>query len=261
MKKYLFLLIVGFSIALGLHLLISGKKPVINQENAAQPIYQEISPQALASTKKFFMDKLLQEEAALHQALSHEFGVNPAFLQADYSHQWRQKPGNSTSSEPMHQLTYEVAQAFNFNADKLRIVLNRTNNGSPAYSNDMELIIEMNLFPEFAQPVQKFIIAHELQHILQGDCTEIRTLKKRINQNNLSLSQTKLFETYNKFQEKRADFKAALHGTEWAQGYLAFAQEGLKRCKSGAGNLHPTWQERVDWAQEIVDHMQNVKTA
>jgi hypothetical protein len=261
MKKYLFFFILGIFGTLGLYLGISNRKPAINQEKAEQTTYQKISTQAAASTKKFFMDKLLQEEASFHQALSNEFGINTASLEADYSHQWRQNPGISASTEPMHRLTYEVAQAFNFNADKLRIVLNHTDNGSPAYSNDMELIIEMNLFPEFAQPVQKFIIAHELQHILQADCAQLRAIKKRVNQNYMSPSQTKLFESYNKFQEKRADFKAALQGIEWAQGYLAFAQEGLKRCKSGAGNLHPTWQERVAWAQDIVDHMQNIKTA
>lgn len=251
MKKQLLILITSV-FCIGLGSLFCPKKPV-------NPTIKKVSPSKVAETKSYFLQRLNQEEEALHEKISREFAVDAKYLKTNFCQQWQQKPSKPQTDEHIYKLIFDVAQEYNFNADRLTISVNNNDAASPAYSTSSGLIIEMNLFKLMPETVQRFIVAHELQHILNNDTDSISIIKRSLGNKPMTAAQSKLFELYNKFQEKRADFNAALQGEQWAQGYLAFAKEGLKRCTSGAGNMHPSWSERAQWAEEMVNHMHGIK--
>ncbi|MGE0206482.1 MAG: hypothetical protein AB7R69_01390 [Candidatus Babeliales bacterium] len=248
-KKYYGIALIA-TVALGA--LISFKYPFFNKNTP--------KTHNLGATQSFFKEKIAQEEKELINRLKAELGVDLSLTTPSQDH-WLGSPTKAQGTEDIYQLVFDVAQKYNFNADKLSIVLQHSDQGSPASTNSAgQLLIEMNIFPTLPVSVQRFIIAHELHHILHNDFEETRALNKTLNQKHVSGKAQALLDEYGRFQEKRADVAAALRGAEWAQGYLDFAHEGIKRCAQDPGISHPTYKERAALAQTIIDHMHGLQT-
>lgn len=136
------------------------------------------------------------------------------------------------------------------------------NDGSPAAATERVIYVNEDAFWKLSQAARKFVVGHEIQHIVHGDNSARYTLEIMTNADTEALARKHrkpdghALLYYSRFKERRADITAALKGPEWAEGYLTFAKEQLKKGDT-PGVTHPKYSDRVELAQRIVSHMQN----
>lgn len=153
-----------------------------------------------------------------------------------------------------------VLSDFGFKKNKVKILSYTFQ--SPAASHDGKaLLINEEIFTQFSLVAQKFLVAHELIHIMNQDSITEFCINQYANQNP-SIDFKDLLERYSRYCEIRADFYAASKSAEYAQGYLAFMREVLvdEETEFYAQPLptHPDDHERLHLAQNITDHYQRV---
>ncbi|MGE0206485.1 MAG: hypothetical protein AB7R69_01405 [Candidatus Babeliales bacterium] len=128
---------------------------------------------------------------------------------------------------------------------------------SPAAATEHIIYINEKEFSNYSLPARRFIIGHEIQHILHKDNWSRYSLELLCNNEVEKMAGKKDHPLcqYSRFKEKRADVTMATTSKEWAEGYLAFAKEWHKRAGDNPGVTHPLNKDRVALAQDIVTHM------
>lgn len=141
-----------------------------------------------------------------------------------------------------------------FALDKGLITIKPWDNGSPAAATNNTLFINDKALKKFKKSTQKFIIGHELQHIIYEDylikwAQECVTKDKKIEQSSIA----PLLDSYSRFTEERADIQTALKNSTYAQGFVDFMtilmhQEG---DDYNPGTSHPKNSTRLQMASTI----------
>ena len=131
---------------------------------------------------------------------------------------------------------------------------------SPAAATERVIYVNEEVFSNMSQSAKRFVIGHEIQHILHGDNSARYILETLAGNETEELAPKKpnhpLLQ-YSRFKERRADVKTALQGPDWAEAYLSFAKERLEKVGDTPGVTHPKHSDRLTLAQAIHDHMQN----
>ncbi len=121
---------------------------------------------------------------------------------------------------------------------------------------DKLLMVNEKNFSYFSEPAQKFIIGHEVQHILNKDhstCSVIRNLLPAQEKEQLMLPRQHPLMQFYRFKEERADIGAAIKNEEWANNYLAYTKEMMEIYGNVDRPTHPKSSDRLNMAQNIVD--------
>lgn len=201
------------------------------------------------------LSELRKEEKQLWQEIKELFNADLEAFHKTKSTIWYEQPKKETSANnPTEELIFNVARDFNYNTDALIIkFMDIKETQSSAGVSKTDLMINTNVFPSLPQSIQKFVIGHELFHLVNNDVGEKEEIVKNLEDpEKISKEQEELFYRYLRFQEKRADMQAALLKKEWADLYLEYTTQGLKRCPIEGSLTHPSFKERKQLAQNIV---------
>lgn len=159
-------------------------------------------------------------------------------------------------SEKMKTLVYSVLK--DFNVDPQNIQLQAYYCQSPAASTDNTILIDEKACSNYPELVLRFILGHELQHILYNDYLMSYILWVLSNQKkDTSEKLEKALAFYARFTEERADLLASLQNQKYAQGFLEFTKMTLKQDGDSAEveKTHPGNAKRLQVAQNIVQAM------
>jgi len=217
------------------------------------------------SARELFIAELQKEEKAVWNQLNsigvtqERFASEKQRLRSQY--QRSDIPfSNMTVSDKTKQYVRGILKECGVNANGITIV--GYNDGSPAAATERVIYVNEDAFWKLSPAARKFVVGHEIQHIVHGDNSTKYTLECMLNVNTEDMARKyrkpdgHALLPFARFQERRADISAALKGQEWAEGYLTFAKEQLTKGDT-PGVTHPKYSARVELAQRIVDHMKN----
>jgi hypothetical protein len=169
--------------------------------------------------------------------------------------------GKQEVAQETTRLVHAVLHDFGINPQSINIE-GHDDPKHVAGSNEITIIINESLLKTLSPLAQKFVIGHELQHMIHAD-NSMKSIvhdyleslanydehhKKRAKKAELALS---------RFCEWRADIKTALINDTYAQGYIEFMENRLEHIgdKGGSASTHPKCSERLLIAHAITDHV------
>lgn len=121
---------------------------------------------------------------------------------------------------------------------------------SYAAATDSALLINEELFAPLPLYVQKFLIGHELQHLIYKDTSTRYILDECYKFSDL-LPKNHPIPKLIRFQEIRADIQSALKGDEYLQGYRLFV-EMIAQQGENEGLTHPKHSVRLAMANKLI---------
>ncbi|MBI2774956.1 hypothetical protein HYX58_03035 [Candidatus Dependentiae bacterium] len=140
------------------------------------------------------------------------------------------------------------------NIDPETVTITTFDDGSPAAATDGLLLINENKFKALSRESQLFALAHEFQHMRFKDGSTICALRETVKLHSTEQDDSSMdnpFNQYSRFIETRADINAAMIGPKYAQAYVTYMDESIKRSGENAGISHPKNSERLALAKEI----------
>lgn len=162
----------------------------------------------------------------------------------------RTDKGSRTAKAALCQLTESVLTEFGLPAEQFSIL--KTSDRTIARATNNKVEINEHNFEQFPTDAQRFIIAHETQHILNHDETSKRVLDTLLREQGISDRQLcKPRNDFYQFIEERADIQAARTNSAYSQGYVSFMQTLLNRYGEHSGTSHPKNADRLQLAQQI----------
>lgn len=207
---------------------------------------------------------LKQEHSPLWEKLE-KYGITPdriekliqehqEFYQKEIKKYEKQMCCKEPLSAPLLKVVDEVLADFGFKSNEINILSYTFE--SPAASHEHGLFINEAILGEFSLKAQRFLIAHELIHILHNDSIRAFVIELYARKNPAQSLSDLLIE-YSQYCEKRADICASLKSPQYAQGYLDFMNAVLADEQADtyqdAAPSHPQDRERLEIAQNIVN--------
>jgi HD-GYP domain-containing protein (c-di-GMP phosphodiesterase class II) len=167
-------------------------------------------------------------------------------------------------AKPIQDFVHGILKDHGINPHEITLV--KWTDPSPAAATLKRIFINEKTFSELSESARRFVIGHEVQHILHEDNltiflinnileTDIEKLAENTNNHNHP------YCLYSRFIEKRADMKAALKNELYAQGYVDFLQERIKKYGDTPTGTHPLRAERLKVAQTILEQHKNLPMA
>jgi predicted metal-dependent hydrolase len=246
-------IILRLSLVLGLAFLLGllhsvDKKVASAQSSTSQTIAAQIQPIDI------YAQELKKQEIELWQKLEN-VGIKQeacAQLEKKYANtldKMIRKNRKTISAETKNLITTVLTD---FDIDPTTISLVTYTDDSPAAAVEKIIFVDEINLKKFSKAAQKFIIAHELQHIIYKDIfkrTAFEDLIPKHKKSALKSRQHPVNQFY-RFQEKRADIYTACKNKEYAQGYIDFIKQRLENGDT-PGITHPKSSERLALGQEI----------
>lgn len=170
----------------------------------------------------------------------------------DYAHsQWA---SDRKVSENTEKLVHTVLNDFGI--DPAKITVTACDEWSPACADDTTIYINEALLANYSPTAQRFAIAHELQHLKNKDISTDYFMGQMPIKPEHKDQRTATIAQYHRFREERADIQTAIHSLEWADAYVTFMQEVLRRMGDTNDPSHPKNSERLKTAQIIAQKME-----
>lgn len=217
----------------------------------------------MMSAQEFYTQKLDHEQEKVWQEFN-KIGIDKHRYQHARKHLYQKyirsdiPCSNKKVSPKTEQFVKKVMKECGLNANSVKIV--GYNDLSPAAATERIIYVNEQIFSKMSESAQRFVIGHEIQHILHGDNSDRYILETLAGHETEALAPKKpnhpLLQ-YSRFKERRADIKTALQGPDWAESYRAFAQERLEKVGDTPGVTHPKHSERLQLANAICDHIKN----
>jgi hypothetical protein len=163
-----------------------------------------------------------------------------------------------TSTTPLSYKTRKIVTKIiqDFGLRSHEISLLSWNVDSYAAATDSALLINEKLFAPLPLCVKKFLIGHELQHLIYKD-TSTRYILDESYQSSDTLPKNHPIMKLFRFQEIRADIQSAVKSAEYKEGYRMFieilAQEG-----ENEGITHPKHSVRLSMANKLITQEESV---
>lgn len=129
---------------------------------------------------------------------------------------------------------------------------------SPAAADTNVLYVTENLFNNLSTLEQKFVIGHELGHIVYQDTAEQSALEDMVPNRS---KHTDLLSAISRFREERADVFAMNQGCDYRKGAIEFAQNYHNKYGVQTANTHPKFIQRLTTAQAVDELYQAVQIA
>jgi predicted metal-dependent hydrolase len=165
------------------------------------------------------------------------------------------KDNNQPVSKEYETMVHKILREFGI--DPATITLGYWDGPSEACAGDFFMKINPVLMPKVSPETQTFMIAHEVQHILNKDHSTTYFIRNLLENpvSNSELTPDHPLMHFILFAEKRADMQAAMKSPEWAKRYLCFAQEISQLGDIDPNDTaHPGTAERVKIAQALVEN-------
>jgi hypothetical protein len=153
-------------------------------------------------------------------------------------------------SDEIKNIIITILNDFGVDPDTIRIL--PFNHKSPAAALATVIFINEELFKKLSPCAQKFVIAHELHHILYKDWLAQEALAAILKTDAYPQEKNNPVNELFRFHEYRADIYAALKNREYAQGYIEFITEMIKIMGENAGITHPKCSQRLALAHQIL---------
>lgn len=150
-------------------------------------------------------------------------------------------------STPTCELVQSVVDDFGLDATNLELV--PWDLESAAAATDTVFFINEEMLKQHSPEAQRFIIGHEIQHVIHQDHSTQFTL--RTIGRELSIS-TDSFNALSRFFETRADTLTALKNDDYAHGKIKCMQKNLELLGENAGLSHPKTSSRLQRGKQIV---------
>ena len=237
-----------------------------NSDKITQQLNIQSTRSNTVSAQELFNAEIKKEEQAVWSKLR-TIGITPERFEEERMRRRSQYLRSDVpfNSKPISAQTKQFVQnimkecGLNLNT----ITITGFNVGSPAAATERVIYVNEAMFSALSPAAKKFVVGHEIQHILHGDNSARYTIELMANADTEDMARKYRKPNghpllyYSRFKERRADVKTALMGPEWAQGYLAFAKERLEKQGNTPGVTHPSHSDRFALAQRIVQHMKN----
>jgi hypothetical protein len=194
---------------------------------------------------------LKQHEAQVWQALEN-VGIDRAqFDKAFKKHKNRPFPTDikRTASGPVCDIVKTVTADFGINPATISIV--QTNDQSAAAATHGVVHINEKKFNALSSNAQEFVVAHELQHMINRDGAAKDIIGTMLKEKNIQERTCDARNQFYRFAEERADIDAALAKPKYAQGYVEFIQALIEQEGENPGITHPKNSARLALAKDI----------
>lgn len=154
-------------------------------------------------------------------------------------------------SPKIKELIHTVCQDFEIDSSSFVIVPYRDQ--SPAAANETMLFVNQKEFNRLTPAAQRFVIGHELHHIMHHDDAFESALhqlaeKQKIDESKLDSP----VNHYLRFREERADIETASKDAEYARGFQEFMQHIVRTDGENPGITHPKNSLRLLYAKDMV---------
>lgn len=161
------------------------------------------------------------------------------------------------SKKPLSKKIKAIVAAVmsDFNIDLAMLKLQAYYSQSEASTTHDTLFIDERGCLQHSENALRFIIAHELQHVIYNDYLmlySIETLSQALRTDKRIVDEVIAF--YSRFTEERADLMASLNAAVYAQGFLEFTQHCLREDSSSSAHTetsHPSHDKRLHLAHNV----------
>jgi predicted metal-dependent hydrolase len=206
-------------------------------------------------TRELLLRSIEQEERAVDQALA-QIGITLEKRKAARKKYYvsYMKSDIPDSTMPISKKTKlfikQVAKEFGLDIRRIKIL--GYDEFSPAAATQRILYVNETRLLNLSESAQRFVLGHEMQHILHSDTFERYILATLCNAQIEQTEQNKAHPILQclRFHERRADIKTALHNEGMADAYVAFAKEQLQFGDT-PGITHPKNSDRLQLAERI----------
>ncbi len=167
-------------------------------------------------------------------------------------------PKKKTVSARVKKIVTSLIDYFKVDAPKIDLIATSDPNLSPATAINDAIYINEEEFCDFSADAQEYIIAHELQHIINRDPFALYAVDQALTERKIELDENNpdfVSNQFSRFCETRADIGAATSKPEIAHGFVEFTQELINRGDHNPGTTHPKTEKRLALAQEIYSSM------
>jgi Zn-dependent protease with chaperone function len=120
---------------------------------------------------------------------------------------------------------------------------------SPAAADTNLLYVSEPVFTKLSDAEQRFVIAHELGHIVNRDTAHQSALEALIQEE--CENRASFITAINRLREERADLFAINQGPQYRQGAIEFAQKSHKKYGTETADTHPKYIQRLSAAQTV----------
>ena len=128
---------------------------------------------------------------------------------------------------------------------------------SAAAATDKVFFINEKMLNQHCPQAKRFIIGHEMQHVIHQDHSTQFTLRTIAQEQTVSAD---AFNALSRFFETRADTLAALKNDDYAFGSIECMQKNLEALGENEGLSHPKTSSRLQRGKQIVAmKMQNAQ--
>lgn len=174
-------------------------------------------------------------------------------------HKKEKKPQNDGKiSLKLRKLITSLADYFKIDASKIVITPTQNPAISPAAATSNTIYVNEKSLNHYSLDAQQFILAHEMQHMINLDSWAKYEISKIIKEKNIQINETDPDSPVNQFSrfcETRADIDAATAKPEIAHGYVEFTQKLIMHDDYNPGTTHPKDKDRLTLAQAIYSTM------
>lgn len=258
-KKHLFFgVTLGFSVGIIYYSLVK-KTDKIKPIDAYQPTAEKTGlAHDIEKEYQEICKKLAKVGVTAEKIATYKDKYYQRYIESDKS----DTPNNV--AKPIQSFVHGILKDHGINPKEITLVA--WTDPSPAAATLKRLFINEKTFLELSESARRFVIAHELQHILQQDNLMIfiinsilETTIEKLADDNTQYNHP--YCLYSRFIEKRADMQAALKDTKYAQGYVDFLQERIKKYGDQPSGTHPLRSERLKVAQNILNQHKDLPLA
>lgn len=169
----------------------------------------------------------------------------------------QKKEHRPIASSKIRNLITLVADFLHFDLSNMDLISTKDPNQSPAVASINAIYVDEDAVLQFTDDAIKFIIAHEIQHILNQDSYGLYAVDQALKERQIELQKDDpefVSNQFSRFNETRADINAATAHPEIAHGYIEFTQEVIKQGRRQK-KTHPKHEDRLALAQEIYSSM------
>jgi hypothetical protein len=202
---------------------------------------------AYQSINTSYTEWLQQEEATIWNELSQKIKLSLHDCQRlkkewyeDYQKGEKALQQKDGTKEPISKVVQErintILHDFNISKQQLPVIGWKENFAAAATDN--ALFINERELCKLPIDAQKFVVGHEIQHFIHKDNSTNYVVERFTKSSTAPLAINHPVNKLSRFHELRADIKAALHGPEYAQGYVTFT-EILAKKRENSGITHP----------------------
>jgi hypothetical protein len=238
--------------------------PIVLGSQLVAESLQQHKPETNAEIRVAFTDAFKERETALWNDLQEKYDINYSMIAQERESMARRckaqrtilkqkyAEGAQKASDTTVQLVHEIAQLCGLKPQEIHVVAVTMGPKNPACANVDVVSIDEKCLTTLSEHEQRYVIAHELGHIVHQDPLTLELLRGLLSSKVTDKDEvTCVMNNVCRFFEERADVFSMTQGQIYAQGGVDFCKKMDDACGLRTGWTHPKWIERYTMAQSI----------